>query len=108
LEGGAKERMMGVEQETKITSGRRGEDWDGGEKEGKVRNFRELDRSADKLKFSLGWVKGEKVRRHPVGDVREKRAEIAGCRFEGFRRRRERNVQLSVVSIEVVIVRARE
>jgi hypothetical protein len=38
--------MMGVEQETKITSGRRVEDWGGGEKEGRVGDFRELDTSA--------------------------------------------------------------
>jgi hypothetical protein len=41
-------------------------------KEGRVGDFRELDRSANKHEFSLGWVKGEKVRRHPVGNVREK------------------------------------
>jgi hypothetical protein len=41
-----------------------------------------------------------------VGNVREKRTEIVGCRFEGFRRRRERYVELNVVSIEVVIVSA--
>jgi hypothetical protein len=28
--------MVGVEQETKATSGRRGEDWGGGEKEGRL------------------------------------------------------------------------
>jgi hypothetical protein len=100
--------MMGVKQETKITSGRRGKDWGGGEKERRVRDFRELDRSADKHEFSLGWVKGEKVRRHPVGDVREKRAEIVGCRFEGIRRRRERYVELRVISIEVVIMSGRK
>jgi hypothetical protein len=70
-----------------------------GEKEGRVRDFRELDWSADKHEFSLGWVKGEKVRRHPVGDVREKRVEIVGCRFKGFGRRRERYVELRVISI---------
>jgi hypothetical protein len=64
------ERMVGVKQETKVTSGRRGEDWGGGEKEGRVG---ELDRSANEHEFSLGWVKGEKARRHPVGSVREKR-----------------------------------
>jgi hypothetical protein len=101
------ERMVGVKQETKITSGGTGEDWGGGEKEGSVWDFRELDRSVDNHEFSLGWVNGE-VRRHPVGNVREKRTEIVGCRFEGFRRRRERYVKLSIVSIEVVIVSARE
>jgi hypothetical protein len=55
------ERMVGVEQETKVTSGRRGEDWGGGEKDGRVRDFRELDRSTNKHEFSLGWVKREKV-----------------------------------------------
>jgi hypothetical protein len=49
----------------------------------------------------------EKVR-HPVGNVREKRTEIVGCRFEGFGRRRERYIELSVVIVEVVIVSARE
>jgi hypothetical protein len=43
----------------------------------------------------------ERRLRHPVGNVREKRTEIVGCRFEGFRRRRERYVKLSVISIEV-------
>jgi hypothetical protein len=33
-----------------------GEDWGGGEKEGRVGDFRELDRSANKHEFSLGWV----------------------------------------------------
>jgi hypothetical protein len=64
------ERMVGAKQETKVTSGRRGEDWGGGEIEGRVG---ELDRSANKHEFSLGWVNGEKARRHPVGNVREKR-----------------------------------
>jgi hypothetical protein len=41
------------------------------EREGRVRDFRELDMSANKHEFSLRWVKGEKVRRHPVGNVRE-------------------------------------
>jgi hypothetical protein len=40
-----------------------------------------LDRSANKHEFSLGWVKREKVRRHPVGNVREERTEVVGCRF---------------------------
>jgi hypothetical protein len=71
-------------------------------------DFRELDRSANKHEFSLGWVKREKVRRHPVGNVREERTEIVGCRDEGIRRRRERYVKLSVISIEVVVVSARE
>jgi hypothetical protein len=31
--------MVGVEQETKFTSGRRVEDWAGGEKEGRVGGF---------------------------------------------------------------------
>jgi hypothetical protein len=39
---------------------------------GKVEDFRELDRSANKHEFGLGWVKREKVRRPPVGNVREK------------------------------------
>jgi hypothetical protein len=43
--------------------------WGGGEKEGRVGDFRELDTSANKHEFSLGWVKREKVRRHPVGNV---------------------------------------
>jgi hypothetical protein len=71
-------------------------------------DFRELDRSANKHEFSLGWIKREKVRRHPVSDVREKITDIVGCRFKGFRRRRERYVQLCVVGIEVVVVSARE
>jgi hypothetical protein len=40
--------------------------------------------------------------------LEKKRTDIVGCRFEGFRRRRERYVKLSVVSIEVVVVSARE
>jgi hypothetical protein len=56
-----------------------------------------------KHEFNLGWVKREKVRRHPVSSVREKRTVIVGCRFEGFRRR-ERYVELSDISIELVIV----
>jgi hypothetical protein len=48
------------------------------------------------------------VRRHPVGNVREERTEIVGCRFEGIGRRRERYGKLSVISIEVVVVSARE
>jgi hypothetical protein len=80
--------MVGVKQEAKVTSRRRGEDWGGGEKEGRVRDFRELDRSANKHEFSLRWVKREKVRRH-LGNVREERTEIVGCRFEGIRRRKD-------------------
>jgi hypothetical protein len=85
---------------TKVTSSRRGEDWGEGEKEGRVGDFRELDRSTNKHEFSLRWVKRE-VRRHPVGNVREQITEIVGCIFEGIRRR-ERYVKLSVISIEVV------
>jgi hypothetical protein len=51
---------------------------------GKVMDFRELDRSANKHEFSLGWVKREKVRRHPVGNVGEKSTKIVGCGYEGF------------------------
>jgi hypothetical protein len=65
--------MVGVEQETKVMSGRRREDWGGEENEGRVVFFRELDRSVNKHEFSLGWVKREKVRRYPVGNVREER-----------------------------------
>jgi hypothetical protein len=36
--------MMGVKQETKVTSSRRGEDLGGGEKEGTVWDLRELDK----------------------------------------------------------------
>jgi hypothetical protein len=50
------ERMVGVKQETKVTSSSRGEDWGGGETEGRGGNSRELDRSANKHEFSLGWV----------------------------------------------------
>jgi hypothetical protein len=83
--------------QTRITSNGRGKDWGGGEKEGRVGDFRELDRSANEHEFSLGWIKREKVKRHPVSDVREKETDIVDCRFEGFRRRRERYVQLCVV-----------
>jgi hypothetical protein len=50
----------------------------------------------------------EKVRRHPVGNVREERTQIVGfrCRFKGFRRR-QRYVELSVISIEVVVIGVR-
>jgi hypothetical protein len=51
------ERMVGVEQEAKVTSGRRGEDGGGGEKEGRVRDFRELDRRcAEAQNNSVMWV----------------------------------------------------
>jgi hypothetical protein len=50
----------------------------------------------------LDGLRGGKVRRHPVGNVREGRAEIVGCRFEGFGRRRERYVELRVISILVM------
>jgi hypothetical protein len=36
--------MKGVKQETKVTSSRRAEGWGGGEKEGRVGDFRELDK----------------------------------------------------------------
>jgi hypothetical protein len=101
-------RMVGVEQETKIASSRRGGNWGGGENEGRVGDFRKLDRSTNKHEFSLGWVKREKVRRHPVGNVREERTEIVSYRYEGVGRRGERYVKLSVISIEVVVVSARE
>jgi hypothetical protein len=80
------ERMVGVKQETKVTSRIRGEDWGGGEKEGRVGDFRELDWSANKHEFSLGWVKREKIGRHPVSDIREERTEIvtAGLPLTGF------------------------
>jgi hypothetical protein len=39
--------MVSVEQETKVTSGRRGEDWGGGKKERSIGDFRELDRNAN-------------------------------------------------------------
>jgi hypothetical protein len=77
------ERMVGVKQETKVTSRRRGEDW-GGEKEARVGDFRELDRSANKHEFSLGWVKREKIGRHPVSDIREEITEIASSGTEDF------------------------
>jgi hypothetical protein len=38
------ERMVGVKQEAKVTSRRRGKDWGGGEKERRVGDFRELDK----------------------------------------------------------------
>jgi hypothetical protein len=59
-----------------------------GEREGRVGDFREQDRSANKHEFSLGWVKRE-VRIHPFGNVREKSTEIVGCQFESFRRRKD-------------------
>jgi hypothetical protein len=96
--------MVVVKQKIEVASGRKGKDWGGAEKEGRVGDFTELYIH----EFSLGWVKRDKVRRDPVGNAREKRTEIVGCRSEGFRRRRERYVKLSVISIEVVIVSARE
>jgi hypothetical protein len=47
------ERMVGVKQETKVTSGRRGEDWGGGEKEERVGDFREPDRSANERQVNI-------------------------------------------------------
>jgi hypothetical protein len=70
--------VVGVKQKTEVASRRRVKDW-GGEKKGRVGDFGELDRSANKHEFSLGWVKTEKVKRHPVGNVREKSTEIVGC-----------------------------
>jgi hypothetical protein len=61
--------MVGVKQETKVTSSSRGENWGRGEKEGRVGDLRELDRSANNHEFSLGWVKRDKFIRHPVGIV---------------------------------------
>jgi hypothetical protein len=81
--------MVGVKQETKVTSSSRGEDWGGGEKEGRFGDIRELDRSANKHEFSFGWVKRQKVRRHPVGSIRDKSTKIVSCRFEVFRRRKD-------------------
>jgi hypothetical protein len=81
------ERMVSVKQETDVASGRRGDDCDGGERKGRVGDFRELDMSVNKHEVGLGWVKREKIRRHPVGIVREKSTEIVGSRFEGFARR---------------------
>jgi hypothetical protein len=86
------ERMVGVKQETKVTNGRRGEDLGRGEKEGRVGDFRELDRSANKHEFSLGWVKREKVRRQPFGNVREEITEIVGCIFEGISEEGEKDM----------------
>jgi hypothetical protein len=102
------ERMVGVKQEAKVTSRRRGEDWGGGEKEGRVGDFRELDRSANKHEFSLGWVKREKIGRHPVSDFREERTEIVSCGTEDFSGRRERYIKLSVISVEMVVMTGRE
>jgi hypothetical protein len=45
--------MVGVKQETEVASGR-------GEREGRVRDFKKLDRSANKHEFGLGWVKTER------------------------------------------------
>jgi hypothetical protein len=100
--------MVSVEQETKVTSGRRGEDWGGGKKEGRIGDFRQLDRSANKHEFSLGWVKREKIGRHPVSYFREERTEIVSCGTEGFSGRRERYIKLSVISIEMVVMTGRE
>jgi hypothetical protein len=53
------ERMVGVEQETKVTSSRRREDWGGGEKEGRVGDFRELDRIPISMNSVLDGLRGE-------------------------------------------------
>jgi hypothetical protein len=81
-------------------------------------NFKSIGQTVWKLvrfEKSKMWYKNyheffllKMVAGHIVGNVREERTEIVGCRFEGIRRRRERYVKLSVVSIEVVIVSARE
>jgi hypothetical protein len=51
------------------------------EREGRAGALRELDRSSNKHEFNLGWVKREKVRRHPVGNVREERTVVVMCAF---------------------------
>jgi hypothetical protein len=53
--------MKGVKQETKVTSSRRGEDWGGGEKEGRVRDFRELDKSTNKHESVLDGLRERRL-----------------------------------------------
>jgi hypothetical protein len=57
------ERVVGVEQKNYVASGRRGKDCGGGEKEGRVGDFRELDKNANKHDVGrpIDWVKREKV-----------------------------------------------
>jgi hypothetical protein len=101
------ERMVGVKQETKVTSRRRGVDWGGGEKERRVGNFIGVPISMNSVLDGLRERRLEDIQSEML--VREKRTQIVGfgCRFEGFRRRRERYVELSVISIEVVTVSAK-
>jgi hypothetical protein len=58
--------MVGIKQETKVTSRRRGEDWGGGEKEGRsgiLESWTGVPISMNSVldEFSLRWVKREKV-----------------------------------------------
>ena len=65
-----------------------------------IRNYSKLFRKTYQQEFSFRRVQSEKVSRHPVRDLRERRLKVRN----GFsERRREREEELSVVSVKMMI-----